>query len=160
MRASKIGVHIGCALVGWNPASAFVLPSHVSQVSPSLRRARGHEVLGEKPRSVSTGPIVSASQRVAVGVSNGVQWRSRTRHGWQCRLSMSSNQGMNPESFTERAWDAMVRLPSLADANQAQVPLGWLRAVLRIPIEPAYDIDPSPENISTYGAQQYDSCTS
>lgn len=28
---------------------------------------------------------------------------------------------MNPESFTERAWDAMVRLPSLADANKAQV---------------------------------------
>lgn len=28
---------------------------------------------------------------------------------------------MNPESFTERAWDAMVKLPSLADANKAQV---------------------------------------
>eukprot|EP00903_Cladosiphon_okamuranus_P019530 g17961.t1 len=27
---------------------------------------------------------------------------------------------MNPESFTERAWEAMVRLPSLADANKAQ----------------------------------------
>ena len=40
---------------------------------------------------------------------------------WQSRLSMSSNQGMNPETFTERAWEAMVRLPALADSNKAQV---------------------------------------
>lgn len=111
MRASRLGVHIGCALGAWNPASAFVPPSHVA---PSLRRARGHDV-------VSRGFTVSAGQRVTVGASTGMQWRSRTRHGWQPRLSMSSNQGMNPESFTERAWDAMVRLPSLADANKAQV---------------------------------------
>eukprot|EP00904_Undaria_pinnatifida_P006538 jgi/Undpi1/3013/HiC_scaffold_14.g06390.m1 len=34
---------------------------------------------------------------------------------------MSSNQGMNPETFTERAWEAMVRLPALADSNKAQM---------------------------------------
>lgn len=40
---------------------------------------------------------------------------------WQPAVFMSSAQGMNPESFTERAWDAMVKLPRLADANKAQV---------------------------------------
>lgn len=42
-------------------------------------------------------------------------------------LSMSSNSAMNPESFTEKAWEAMGRLPSLADANKAQVPVAWAR---------------------------------
>ncbi|CAN0487301.1 unnamed protein product, partial [Ectocarpus sp. 12 AP-2014] len=34
---------------------------------------------------------------------------------------MSSPQSLNPESFTERAWEAMGRLPALADLNQAQM---------------------------------------
>lgn len=122
MRASRFGVHVGCALGAWNPSSAFVPPSHVSHVSPNLRRAREHQVPATRLCAVSRGlTSVSAGHRPAVSVSRGVQSRSRTRHGWQSRLFMSSNQGMNPESFTERAWDAMVRLPSLADANQAQV---------------------------------------
>ncbi|CAM9769062.1 unnamed protein product [Pylaiella littoralis] len=122
MRASRFGVHIGCALGAWNPSSAFVPPSHVSHVSPNLRRAREHQVPATRLCAVSRGlTSVSAGHRPAVSVARGVQSRSRTRHGWQSRLSMSSNQGMNPESFTERAWDAMVRLPSLADANQAQM---------------------------------------
>ncbi|CAM9332954.1 unnamed protein product [Ascophyllum nodosum] len=52
-----------------------------------------------------------------------VCWSARTvRHARQHRLFMSSNQGqgLNQESFTERAWDAVVKLPALADANQAQ----------------------------------------
>lgn len=112
MRASRL--RLGCAFLSWTPSQAFV----------SFPRAapRPSSVL---PQQRVSGFTVPTAKRSTLDTSARVQWRSRTRHGWQPRLSMSSNPGMgggmNPESFTERAWEAMVRLPSLADANKAQV---------------------------------------
>lgn len=59
--------------------------------------------------------------RGVAGLPAYTRWHSRARYVSQSRVSMSSNQGMNPETFTERAWEAMVRLPALADSNKAQV---------------------------------------
>ncbi|CAM9110882.1 unnamed protein product [Laminaria digitata] len=73
----------------------------------------------ERPRGVPS--IALDPKRGVAGVPAHTWWRSRARHVSQSRLSMSSNQGMNPETFTERAWEAMVRLPALADSNKAQM---------------------------------------
>lgn len=111
MRASRLG----CAFLSWTPSQAFI-PRAAPRPSSVL------------PQERITGFTVATAKRSTLDASTRVQWRPRTRHGWQPRLSMSTNPGMggggggmNPESFTERAWEAMVRLPSLADANKAQV---------------------------------------
>lgn len=101
MRASRLSMRIGCALGAWAPTSAFVVPN-----------------------SLSSGFISASSrQRAAVGACAPPQWRPRAHNRLQTRLMMSSPQSLNPESFTERAWEAMGRLPALADLNQAQVTL-------------------------------------
>lgn len=111
MRASRLG----CAFLSWTPSQAFI-PRAAPRPSCVV------------PQQRISGFTVPTAKRSTLDASTRVQWRLRTRHGWQPRLSMSSNPGMggggggmNPESFTERAWEAMVRLPSLADANKAQV---------------------------------------
>lgn len=109
-------LRLGCAFLSWTPSQAFIL-----RAGP-----RPSSVL---PQQQISGFTVATAKRGTLDDSTRVQWRPRTRHGWQPRLSMSSNPGverggrggMNPESFTERAWEAIVRLPSLADANKAQV---------------------------------------
>ncbi|CAN0497108.1 unnamed protein product [Ectocarpus sp. 12 AP-2014] len=99
MRASRLSMRIGCALGAWAPTSAFVVPN-----------------------SLSSGFISASSrQRAAVGACAPPQWRPRGHNRLQTRLMMSSPQSLNPESFTERAWEAMGRLPALADLNQAQM---------------------------------------
>lgn len=134
MKAPRLGMHLGCAIGAWNPAAAF-LPSHVpvpvsSRASSPALRTRGSQVArGVAKRSqyesMSSSFSKSAGWR-ALHTSQTVHWSPRTTRGWHSRLFMSSNpgQGLNQESFTERAWDAIVRLPALADANQAQVIIG------------------------------------
>lgn len=125
-------MHLGCAMGAWNPVAAFLpsphLPVPVSSRAPSPSlRTRGSQVArGVAKRSqcesISSSFSKSAGWR-ALHTSQTVHWPTRTMRGWQSCLFMSSNpgQGLNQESFTERAWDAIVRLPALADANQAQV---------------------------------------
>lgn len=119
MRSSRLGMHIGYALSTFAPACAF-LPSPC--VMTVLRGVGQQSCRGfaERPRGVpniALGPM----GRAVAGVPAYTRWPSRARHVSQSRLSMSSNQGMNPETFTERAWEAMVRLPALADSSKAQV---------------------------------------
>lgn len=122
MRASRLGVQIGCALSAWTPVAGFVrsLGSSADVRSSVAKASAAVGDLSWRPRGVSGGAIASAGWRVG-GTSAKGQLTSRARYGRQPRVFMSSNQGMNPETFTERAWDAMVRLPALADANNAQV---------------------------------------
>lgn len=112
-------MHIGYALSTFAPACAF-LPSPC--VMTVLRGVGQQSCRGfaERPRGVpniALGPM----GRAVAGVPAYTRWPSRARHVSQSRLSMSSNQGMNPETFTERAWEAMVRLPALADSSKAQM---------------------------------------
>ena len=123
MKTSSLGMKLGCALSAWGPVAAFLPSSYVS--SPALRTrvsqaARNMEKSRCEPISTrASTPLVWKAVNTPM-----VCWSARTvRHARQHRLFMSSNQGqgLNQESFTERAWDAVVKLPALADANQAQV---------------------------------------
>lgn len=118
MRSSRLGMHIGCALSAWAPACAF-LPSSCLMTTSLRQMGQSCRGFAERPRGVPS--IALDPKRGVAGVPAHTWWRSRARHVSQSRLSMSSNQGMNPETFTERAWEAMVRLPALADSNKAQV---------------------------------------
>lgn len=118
MRFSRLVKHIGCALSMLTPATAFLPSPCVMTTALGLRHScRG---FAERPCGVPN-IALDPMRRGVAGVPAYMRWHSRTRHVWQSRLSMSSNQGMNPETFTERAWEAMVRLPALADSNKAQV---------------------------------------
>lgn len=129
MRASQLGVHIGWALSWTIRARAFLSTPAAS--SHALRaNSRVHKVKAI-PASRSRGVadwVKSIEERRALGVSVVIQPQTRTPHRWQPRLFMSSSEGMNPESFTERAWEAMVKLPTLADTNKAQVMDGFVIA--------------------------------
>lgn len=126
-------MHIGCALSAWAPAAAFVPSPHVSTPARlRLRAPYAAQDLTGRSRWFSNSATALVEWRTA-GASSGLYWRPKTRHGRQPRLYMSSNQGMNPETFTERAWDAMVRLPSLADANKAQVTISCCLEIPRLP---------------------------
>lgn len=122
MKASQFAVHVTWALTLAN-ARAFIS-------SPVALRSlrRGHAATATMHhvarRSASWGTatrVVPTSGWANVGIPVGTQTPMRSRHMRQPVLFMSSAEGMNPESFTERAWDAMAKLPALADANKAQV---------------------------------------
>lgn len=122
MRASRVGVHVGCALGAWTNAQAFVPPSPAGKlqlVSMGLSTI-SHNGLRSFPNSC---PLKWDGVRLHVANSVRFHTHCNIRNRWQSRLHMSStpSQGMNPESFTERAWDAMARLPALADTHQSQV---------------------------------------
>lgn len=122
MRASQLGVHIGWAL-SLTRTRAFTSSSVALRSLPKGHAAVAipqHVARRSLTRSIATRAIPTAGW-VKVGISVGTQTCARTRRMWQPSVFMSSAQGMNPESFTERAWDAMVKLPTLADANKAQV---------------------------------------
>ena len=122
MRSSRLGMHIGCALSAWAPACAFLpspslMTTPLREIGQCCTSSRG---FAERPRGV-TNVALDPMKRGVASVPAFTRWHSRARHASQSRLYMSSNQGMNPETFTERAWEAMVRLPALADSNKAQV---------------------------------------
>lgn len=132
MKAPRLGMHLGCAVGAWNPAAAFLPLPHIPvpvpsrAPSPALRTRRSQVirgvVKGSQCESISSSFSKSTRWRV-LHTSQTVYWPPRTTRGLQSCMFMSSNpgQGLNQESFTERAWDAIVRLPALADAKQAQV---------------------------------------
>ncbi|CAM9995476.1 unnamed protein product [Scytosiphon promiscuus] len=111
MRASRFGMQVGCALSAWTRSAAFV--PQTPRFSTSF--------VSQSPSGLST--AVSPRKRAVARAPGGVGWLPQQRCSMSSSDGMSAgnNQGMNPEGFTERAWDAMVRLPSLADANKAQV---------------------------------------
>lgn len=117
MRASRLGIHVGCALGTWTGATSFFVSTPAAFFTRS-RTASTHVAV--TPRGTSKHVLASARGR-GMGACVGLQKHTRQQHRCQSYLFMSSNQGMNPDSFTERAWEAMGRLPAIADSNNAQV---------------------------------------
>lgn len=120
MKASRMSLHVGCALGAWTRMHAFVPPLADRLLKNPYSISRTASSPCTRPSSTPSAIedyLRQGSSSFIVGFRKQIRSCSRRQY----RLFMSSNQGMNPESFTERAWDAMARLPTLADANRFQV---------------------------------------
>ena len=115
-RSHVRGLALACAFVVLTqPSNAFLTPSRAFVASTAREPAGSFDA----PARSFDAPRRLVGARFAPPASHG-RARSGARRGGALRM-MAAGGDMDPERFTEKAWEAIAAMPKLADEAQAQI---------------------------------------